>query len=251
MRKMHSETVKASIRPITRLSVSEGISQQIIELISTGKLKPGQRLPSERELCKSFGASRSSVREALRSLSMLNILESRVGDGTVAAVNSAKFLKKVLKLRLITQRDEVEDLLKVRCALECLAVAEAAIRRTDEDVEKLDRLIEAMDQFGDRPTRFAGIDFQFHLAIAQMSQNTLLFDMVSMIRGQTIDGISRVFRFPNALSLSFDEHKKIVAAIRRGDAEKARAAMKGHLDAAIERYRVVMGRAADTKAIAD
>ena len=238
---LQSEAVKKQIRPVSRSSVSENIAQQILDLIASGKLMPGQRLPSERELCKSFGAGRSSVREALRSLAMLDILEARVGDGTVTAVDGSKFLNKVLKWRLITQRHDVEQLLNVRLALECYAVSEAARVRAAEDIEHLSQLIEQMRGFVKQAPRFATVDLQFHLAIARMSGNTLLFDMISMIRGQVIDAIEHVFRHPNALPLSLAEHEEIVSAIRRQKPELAEKAMKVHLNAAITRYRAVTG----------
>jgi len=88
----HTKGVQSKIRRVTKLSISEEIAQQIMDLIANGDLKAGQRLPSERELCKHFGAGRSSLREALRCLSIIGVLNARVGEGTSVAADGGKFL---------------------------------------------------------------------------------------------------------------------------------------------------------------
>ncbi|MEO8737148.1 MAG: GntR family transcriptional regulator, partial [Edaphobacter sp.] len=113
-----TKKIQSKIRPVTKISISEEIAQQIMDLISNGDLKPGQRLPSERELCKNFGAGRSSLREALRCLSIMGVLNARVGEGTSVALDGEKFLGKIVEWRLITEKHDIENLLEVRIALE-------------------------------------------------------------------------------------------------------------------------------------
>ena len=84
-------------KPIDKTSLSEEIAGQIMHLISTGDLMPGQKLPSERELRVRFGVGRSSLREALRCLSIVGVLETRVGEGTFLSLNRDKFIGKVLE----------------------------------------------------------------------------------------------------------------------------------------------------------
>src|ERR1700679_1296216 len=91
------------IRPVKKTTTSDEIVEQIMGLIESGELQPGQRLPSERDLCVQFGTGRSSLREALRCLSIVGVLQSLVGDGTTVAVNSGKFLGKIFQWRLITE----------------------------------------------------------------------------------------------------------------------------------------------------
>ena len=90
------QPIESQFRRVNKVSISEDIAQQILDLISSGKLIPGQRLPSERELCKNFGAARSSLREALRGLSMIGVLTARVGEGTSVAADGGKFLGKIV-----------------------------------------------------------------------------------------------------------------------------------------------------------
>jgi GntR family transcriptional repressor for pyruvate dehydrogenase complex len=229
--------VQSKIRPITKISISEEIAQQIMDLISNGDLKAGQRLPSERELCKSFGCGRSSLREALRCLSIVGILNARVGEGTSVAVDGGKFLGKILEWRLITEQHDIENLLEIRIALEGVSAAKAAVLRRKEDISKLEDLLSKMEAAIDDTKRFALLDLEFHITLAKAADNSLLFDLVSMIRGQLVRALSTVLLLPNAVILSHKEHSAIFTAVKRGDAEAARKAMHAHLNAALKRYR--------------
>jgi GntR family transcriptional repressor for pyruvate dehydrogenase complex len=141
----HTKKIQSKIRPVTKISISEEIAQQIMDLISNGDLKPGQRLPSERELCKNFGAGRSSLREALRCLSIMGVLNARVGEGTSIALDGEKFLGKIVEWRLITEKHDIENLLEVRIALEGVAAAKVASVGSKEDIAKIEELIGKME----------------------------------------------------------------------------------------------------------
>src|ERR1700754_4540611 len=132
------------LRPIQKSSISDNIVQQIIALISKGQLEAGQRLPSERELCIQFAASRSSLREALRCLSIMGVLSARAGEGTSVAMDGSKFMETVLHWRMSTEQHDIEDLMEVRVALESITAARAARNPESEYVKKLDTLVGKM-----------------------------------------------------------------------------------------------------------
>jgi GntR family transcriptional repressor for pyruvate dehydrogenase complex len=230
-------SVNPKIRPIKKTTISDEIVEQIMGLIESGELQPGQRLPSERDLCVQFGTGRSSLREALRCLSIVGVLQSRVGDGTTVAVNSGKFLGKIFQWRLITEQQNIENLMQVRIALEGLTAANVAINGTAEDLRSLKLLLEQMKASLNDRTKFSALDLEFHIALAKASGNSLTMDLISMIRGQLARALNRVLVLPNARPLSLDEHLRIVGRIRDRDAEGARKAMDIHLNAALERYR--------------
>jgi GntR family transcriptional repressor for pyruvate dehydrogenase complex len=125
---------KPKIRPVRKTSISDEIVDQIMALIADGSLKPGQRLPSERELCKNFGAGRSSLREALRCLCIVGVLTARVGEGTSVALDGGKFFGKIVEWRIVTEQHDIEDLLQVRIALESVTAAAAARRASEEEI---------------------------------------------------------------------------------------------------------------------
>jgi GntR family transcriptional repressor for pyruvate dehydrogenase complex len=228
--------IRSKIKPIVKTSISDDIVDQIMSMIDKGDLQPGQRLPSERELCKNFGAGRSSLREALRCLCIVGVLTARVGEGTSVASNGGKFLGKLVEWRVITEQHDIEDLMQVRIALESLAAARAARLGSEEDTANLQVLLTKMEAAVKDEKRFARLDLEFHIALATASENFLIFDLVSMIRSQLEKTISRVLHLPKAVPLSLKEHAAIIHAIKRRDPDGAAAAMQHHLDSALKRY---------------
>jgi GntR family transcriptional repressor for pyruvate dehydrogenase complex len=211
-------------------------------LIASGDLKPGQQLPSERELSKTFGASRSSLREALRCLSIVGVLTARVGDGTSVALDGGKFLGKILEWRVITEKHGIEDLMEARIALESVTAAKAARRVNREDLDKFDAILAKMKKALDDPRRFTELDVEFHVTMAAVSENFLIHDLVLMIRGQLQKVLARVLRLPNARPSTLKEHISIIEALRRGDSNTAAQAMSRHLESALNRYRETVDR---------
>lgn len=225
------------IRPIQKSSISDDIVQQIMNQIASGNLQPGQRLPSERELCKSFSTGRSSLREALRCLSIMGVLTARVGEGTSVASDGGKFLNTVMRWSFITEKYDIKNLMELRIALEGLAASNCAERATEEDIANLEDLISRMELSVKDAKRFGVLDLEFHLGIARASKNQVIFDLVSLIRGQLARALSAVLVLPHARPRSIEEHTAILAAIKRRNPDAARKAMQGHLEAAIKRYK--------------
>ncbi len=207
-----------------------------MDLIADGTLKPGQRLLSERELCGLFGASRSSLREALRCLSIVGVLNARVGEGTSVAEDGGKFLRKIMEWRLISENHDIENLLEVRIALEGVSAAKSAMNATPEDIEKARKLLSQMKNALKDKKQFAVLDLEFHITLANASGNAVLSDLISVIRSQLARTLARVLKLPNALPLSLKEHTAILDAIERHDHEGARKAMLDHLEAVLVRY---------------
>lgn len=232
-----SESAISKIRPVNRASISDEIIEQIMGLIERGDLQPGQRLPSESELCVRFGAARSSLREALRCLSIVGVLHARVGDGTTVAVESGKFLGKVLQWRMITERHDIENLMEVRIALEGLTAASVARNSTAEDIRQLKSVLERMGTCLDDQKRFLALDVEFHLTMAIASGNSLALDLITTLRGQVAKTLGRTLTLPNARPLTLKEHIGIVLKIEQRDVDGARDAMYSHLRAALNRYR--------------
>lgn len=223
-------------RPVQKSSISDDIVQQVMKQISSGNLQPGQRLPSERELCKQFQAGRSSLREALRCLSIMGVLTARVGEGTMVATDGNKFLDTVMEWRVITGRYDLINLMEVRLALEGLAAASAAERADAEELVEMEALVARMRDALHDYKRFGALDLEFHLAMARASRNQALLDMLTMIRAQLAQAVATVLKLKDALPLTLVEHEAIVKALLRRNPEAARKAMQIHLSAAIKRY---------------
>lgn len=227
---LRGKSVGSKFRPIRKVSIAEEIAKQIMDLISSGSLRPGQRLPSERDLCEHFGASRPSLREALRGLTIVGVLNARVGDGTTVAVNGGTFMRKVMELRMVTEKHDIDNLLEVRLALEVMSASRAAQNATEGDLNELRELVAKMKACGTNETQFARLDAEFHVVIARASGNTLILDLVSMIRNQLVRALTKALRSPNAISHSNKEHANLLKAIECHDADASKAAMLAHLE---------------------
>jgi GntR family transcriptional repressor for pyruvate dehydrogenase complex len=177
------------------------------------------------------------LREALRCLSIMGVLKARVGEGTSVAVDGSKFMETVLHWRLLTEQDDIENLMEVRIALEGVAAAGAARRGNEKDLQHLQDLLKKMEASIGDAKKFAALDLDFHLGLAKASENQLILDLVSMIRGQLERGVTKVLLVPQAMPLSLKEHTAILQAVKRKEPEAARAAMQAHLDAAVHRYQ--------------
>jgi GntR family transcriptional regulator, transcriptional repressor for pyruvate dehydrogenase complex len=231
-------------KPIGKTSLSEEISRQIMDLVANGDLLPGQKLPSERELCVRFGVGRSSLREALRCLAIVGVLETRVGEGTFLATSGAKFMGKVFEWRVVTEKKkDVENLMNVRLALESETVANAVLYARDEQIAELDAMVEKMRSSVENPEEFAMHDLNFHLGIAKASNNDLIYDLLTIIRSQLFRLMKMRAPWPHGHLVSFSEHRQIMDAIRARDVESATALMREHIRKGLLRYQRISAAA--------
>src|ERR1051326_1123425 len=152
---------------VPRLSLSDHIVEQIAELIARGALKPGDRMPSEKQLCEKFGVGRTSVREALRSLGVMGVLEPHMGDGTFVSSNAGRFLERSFHWGLLLNPKLVEDLIETRLMLESHNAHVAAAKAGPEDLARMEESLRLMETHVGQPAQYLEHDLQFHLAIAQ------------------------------------------------------------------------------------
>lgn len=234
----HHNTINSAMeemRPIARTSLSDEIVSQIVDLISRDVLKPGERLPSERELCRQFGVGRSSLREALRSLTVMGILDGRVGDGTFVSNNNERYLEKALQWSLLLDRKKIQDLIETRLMLESQTAFLAAQRASSENIDEIERTLKGMEASIQQPEKYLEFDVQFHLTVAQATQNSILYNLLNMTRNylQTwIKGSLAEPPIPKAerrAILSVREHQKILLTLQKRDAEEAHQAMTQHI----------------------
>jgi GntR family transcriptional repressor for pyruvate dehydrogenase complex len=223
------------IQPVHRVSLSDKIVEQIIDLISRDVLKPGDRLPSERDLCKRFGVGRTSLREALRSLTVMGILEGRVGEGTFVNQGNGKHLEKTLQWGILLDEKRVQDLIETRLMLESESARLAATRATDQDLQLIGETVDGMAHTLSRPEAYLAHDLEFHLLIAQASKNSILCSLLGTTRGYLQEWIKRTLgQESNATAqmraeLSVRQHEMVVEALSVGNAEQARQAMSDHI----------------------
>ncbi|MFJ8539458.1 FadR/GntR family transcriptional regulator [Streptomyces sp. NPDC093591] len=210
-------------------------------LLTSGRLRAGDRLPSERELAETFGVGRSAVREALKSLSLLGLLEIRQGDGTYVRGATSDLLPQVLEWGLMLGDHTMDQLLEARACVEVDLAELAALHRTDNDLIALETHLARMRAAHDDPERYIEADLAFHRALAQASHNSALAGFQARLESLVAVWIKQNVRKPGEGKLA--EHESVLKAVRAADAKRARAAMHAHMDSATRRLRAKLGRA--------
>jgi DNA-binding FadR family transcriptional regulator len=203
---------------------------KIKEMIVSGALGPGDRLPKEADLAERLGLSRNSLREAVKALSIIKVLDVRQGDGTYVTSLSPDLLLESLSFIVDFHRDDtVLQFLEVRRILEPAATALASRRMTDEEVAKLQRVL---DELGSSPSVEALVanDLEFHRAIAAGSGNAALCSLIDGLSGPTTRArIWRGLTQEGAVDNTREQHQAIVDAIAAREPELARSWATVHI----------------------
>ncbi|SDT09897.1 transcriptional regulator, GntR family [Friedmanniella luteola] len=214
----------------TRTSVTDDAITRIRHMILTGELAPGDKLPPESELAAELGLSRTSLREAVRALTLLGVIDTRQGDASYITSLGPELLLNALGLAMDLQReDTMADLVGVRRVLEPAATALAAARVTADDIAHLRGLIRP-GLTEDRAREAVELDWEFHHEIALSSGNELLVALLDGLTAPTVRMRTwRGLTVPGALDRTLAEHEAIVDALEAGDPELARAAATVHV----------------------
>ena len=207
------------------------ISQIIIDKIATGQWKVGEKIPPEAELCQLLNVSRVTLRESLKTLAILGILDIVQGDGTyVNEISPASFIEPLLPL-LRCNAARIEEVYTSRIIVESGCCSLAAENATEDDVACLGRLIEEMRQAAEdgQQERYSVADHQFHQKIIQISGNQLLEAVCNMFSELATYYTGKINEAPEAISSSLGDHVKIFEAVRNHRSEYARVMMSEHL----------------------
>lgn len=210
------------------------IIQQIKNLISSGKLKPGDRLPSERVLTERFGVGRGYIREALRKLEFYGILKTLPQKGTIVASLGVKALEGLIANILHLESRDFESLMEVRLPLEVQAARLASQRATVRDLRELEQAHEDFRQQVESGSSGLEEDHLFHLKIAETAQNSVLSSLIGLITPDII-ALSSKNQPDSRFRSTLTEHGAILEAISARDAERAAASMHAHMRMAHER----------------
>ncbi|AXI45038.1 GntR family transcriptional regulator [Sulfitobacter sp. SK012] len=222
-------------RPVTPEKLSAAVVRQIEELILRGILRPGERLPSERELAERLGVSRPSLRDAIGQLQETGLLSSRAGAGAyVADVLGSAFSPALLDL--FGRHDEaVFDYLSFRRDLEGLAADRAARLGSDTDLKVVAAVFAKMEAAHAKRAsdEEATLDAQFHMAIIEASHNVVMLHMMrsmyELLRGGVFYNRKVMFSQSTTRSTLLDQHRAINDALQARDAAGARTAVEAHL----------------------
>ena len=217
--------------PIQSERLYEQIVQQIEQRIITGELKVGDQLPSERELAEQFNVSRTAVREAIKALREMGLAEILIGRGTFIANGTTNVVRHTLDLLMKFDSSKgFMNMVEVREILEPEIAALAATRITDEYIAAMQEALDKMETTIDNVEEFVEADLDFHLALAEATQNpiipALLDPIIDLLREQRIlttlvKGVAQHGQY---------NHKIIIEAVKNHDPQAAREAMRHHLE---------------------
>lgn len=217
-------------RAIQSERLYEQIVQQIEKRFLSGDLKVGDRLPPERELAEQFGVSRTAVREAVKALRQRGLVEIQPGRGTFITNGASEAVRHSLGLLMkIAGIDASPDLIEVREIIEPEIAALSAVRATEDHIAAMREAIAKMDTALQDPDRYIEADLDFHLVLAEATQNTLIPTLIDSIVDLLREQRARIFRVAGGPQRGQVYHKRILDAIIRHDAAAAREAMRAHL----------------------
>ncbi|MGQ9676114.1 MAG: FadR/GntR family transcriptional regulator [Chloroflexota bacterium] len=208
------------------------VVEKIINSLAEGSLQPGDWLPPERALAQELQVSRATLREALKALETMGLVEVRRGEGTFIKKTSSRSLKRPLSLYLLAEKANLADVLEVRRIVEPEAAELAAERRTENDLVIIRSALVEMERSLDAEALFGEADFRFHWEVLQAAHNKVLFSIMEPISELTKEALSLVHRklcrAPDVVDHVYHEHAAVYEAIAIGDGDRARQAMARH-----------------------
>jgi GntR family transcriptional repressor for pyruvate dehydrogenase complex len=216
--------------PIARTKVFEQIVAQIEQRVLSGELRHGDRLGSERELAEQFGASRTAVREALKTLAQKGLVDMRPGRGTLVIDGTSEAMRDSLQLMMrVDLLQNPVSLVEVREILEPEIAALAADRAAADDLTALRNAVAVMDRALDDADTYIAGDNDFHRTLAQATRNPLILVLTDAIVGLLSEQRKLIFAVEGGPQRGQQHHKRLLEMVLQRDAEGARECMRAHM----------------------
>jgi GntR family transcriptional repressor for pyruvate dehydrogenase complex len=240
-------TLKA-VSPIQRTTLTAAAFEQLISHVVNGSWKAGDRIPAERDLCQQLGIARTSLREALKAMELVGMVDSRVGDGTFVCPRSEFLSRPLLWAFTGTDNTEFEEIMEARIIIEENLAGLAAQRGTPEEIAAIGETVQMLQDSIARGEPILDVDMAFHLAIARASHNNVLAKSVQLLRNLMRQWLYYKVLMPEAAPRVLKRHLAISRAIKQGKPIVARREMRLHLEEAMVMVtRVIKERTLEKK----
>jgi GntR family transcriptional regulator, transcriptional repressor for pyruvate dehydrogenase complex len=226
---MVAASAKPQFEAIRKNKVYEEVALQLERLILK-KLHPGDKLPAERELADMLKVSRGSIRDAIRSLELMGLVEPRQGVGTVVCEVSAESLISPLTGLLVRQEQHISELLDFRKMLEPGLAARAASHASAEEIAELESILARQEEKINRGELAIDEDSEFHYNVAVASNNSVVLKLLDILMDLLRETRERSLQMKGRPQKSLMGHRRILAAIKRHDTEGAKVAMRRHIE---------------------
>jgi GntR family transcriptional repressor for pyruvate dehydrogenase complex len=222
------------VTPVQRTTLTASAFEQLISHVVNGDWKPGDCIPPERDLCKQLGIARSSLREALKAMALVGMVDSRVGDGTFVCPRSEFLSRPLLWAFTGTDNVELEEIMEARIIIEENLAGLAARRGTAEEIAAIGEAVQMLQASIARSEPILEADMAFHLAIARASHNNVLAKSVQLLRNLMRQWLYYKVMMPNVAPVVLKRHAAIFRAIAQRKPLVARREMRLHLEEAAE-----------------
>src|SRR6202166_3838111 len=220
---------KPEFEVVRRNRLYEEVAKQI-ERVILKKLQPGYKLPSERDLAEMLRVSRGSIRDAIRSLELLGLVEARQGTGTIVRQTSTESLPNPFANALKRRKELVSELLDFRKMLEPPLAARAATHASPEELLEMEDILRRQEERQRQGDAAVAEDAEFHYSVALASDNSVVLKVIDILMDLLRDTRQRSLQVEGRAAKSLAGHPKILAAIKNRDAEAAKAAMRRHIE---------------------
>ncbi len=226
---------------LQRDNLYKQVADRIQELIISESLRPGDKLPGERELAERMGVSRTVVREAIRVLSVRGLVKTKSGCGSYVRALEASDLSAPMALffKLKSSQTLLRDVYDVRRMIEVEVAGLAAARATEDDLEAIQETIDAMSAAAHNSEQFVQLDLDFHMALAAAAHNDLLSMLLYPITDLWQEVIRISYQIPDAVQDALLYHRNILERIRARDVDGAKRAMQAHIEHSREMVELV------------
>ncbi len=223
-----------AISPIDRTGITELVVQRIKELLISGELKAGSRLPPERELAERLSISRPSLRTALKALSVMGIIRAKPGSGTYIADSIPEVFTEPMHFMTLINKTSAEELFEARGIIEAGLAELAALRARPEDIEALREEIDGMRAAKDQPLTLIEHDVRFHQAMARAADNRLMSGVMETLTRMLYHKRMQTVFSPRNVEIAISGHERILDAISERDARRAKEMLSVHLQDAMQ-----------------
>ena len=219
----------SAFQSVPRRNAVEDVIQSFQDALINGSLQPSQRLPSEAKLGQQLGVGRGTIREAMKMLSAMGVVESRQGDGTFIRDTISPKVINPLLFAVIIEAQDIEHLYEFRRMMDIAQSELAAQKATDADFEHLEEIIREMEIYresGERqPEKLVELDLKFHSAILESTQNPLVVKVGMMLQEMFRETVKNSISTIGGVRWTIEQHKRMLAALRTRDLMQVREAV--------------------------
>jgi GntR family transcriptional repressor for pyruvate dehydrogenase complex len=233
---------KKLFSPIRSRKLSDEVYKQLVSLISSGELKPGDKIPSERELAADMGISRQSIREALNRAEVMRLIEVRQGEGSFILSSVNESLKPPLTLIMEKEVERIFDFLEIRKLVEGWCAEKAAVEANGDELENMQEILDKMKKVAAKDKQWEAMDLELHLSFAKATHNVIAVHIMEALKSN----FRPFFKFTKSMPSSeridvlWQHHYEIFSAIKQKDPVTAKKKVIAHLNFIEEKLKADM-----------